>query len=184
MAYELISRLADVDGDGTGEDSGVGDFSTVSRLLQVTAAPGEHISINRMIVGFQGGTIANGAVYGSGSALTNGIMVYVTDANASVQYDLTDLSHPIKANGHWAHYCYDYAVYGSDLPTGDDFAAARWTFGKTGQLVELLPGWSFNVLLQDDFRTATTGLTVHQFLVQGFYQQPRIGDGATGQGHA
>ena len=178
MAYKLHLRLADTDGDGSGTKNAIGNYAGSPTVFKVQAQSGEHIIIQRLIMGMTGDSFANADEYGSGPALTVGIHLYVTDNRGVIQYYLTDEDHPVKSNGHWAHMCYDYTRFNTAFPNGDEYAAVRWTFGKSGKPVELLPGWSLNILLQDDFRTVTTGLKENHFNLQGHYLQPRIGSDA------
>ena len=175
MAYKLLSRNADTVGDGSGTKNAIGNYAGDPTPFMIRAQPGEHLIINRMIVGAEGNSFSNADLYGSGPELTVGISLYVTDDNGDILYYLTDEDTPIKQNGGWAHYCYDYARFGTAFPQGNDLGAVRWTFARTGQPVELLPGWSINVLLEDDMRTVTTGLVEHNFLMQGHFLVPKIG---------
>jgi hypothetical protein len=169
----IFSRFADVDGDGTGSIDGAVNASGTPVTLKVTAQPGEVITITRMIVSVVSATINNIDVYADAGALTNGVQVFVTDIDGTLVYNLTDPGHKIKTLGHWAHYCYDYQFW-AGLAGGDDHAAVRWTFAKSGEAVVLLPGWSLCVLLED----ALQALTTHQFMVQGHYEDDSLSGGA------
>ena len=172
MSIKIISRMADTGGDGTGEYQAIGDYDGDPTLFKFTAQPHEHIVLSRLIGSFKASALTNADVYGTaaGSALTNGIQMYVTDIDGTIMYYITDPRHPVKANADWAHYCYDYNQW-AGLGTGDDHGAWRWTFVKSGQPVELLPGWSLCVLLQDDFSSA---VTEHHFIIQGYNIWPRL----------
>ena len=181
MAYKLLSRLADTVGDGTGTKSATGDYDGDPTIFKIRAKPTEQIIIYRMLVHMEAASFANSDQYGSGPALANGIALYVADNDGVIQYYLTDPSHPVTANGEWAHQCYDYAHFDTQFGAGSEYAAVRWTFAKSGKPVELLPGWSICVLCEDDLTLGTRGLVEHQFMMQGYYEQPRIGDE---EGHA
>jgi hypothetical protein len=175
MPKSIISRFMDTTGDGTGTYTGVGDFSSTARTLRILAAPNERLSIARLIVGVEGDSFANSDLYGSGLALTNGILLWVADSEGTVKYNLIDPRNPVTKNGEWAHYCYDFQRFSTAFPQGNDLGAVRWTFAKSGVPVILNPGWSLNLLLQDDLTTGTTGLVEHHFLVQGYemtYREP------------
>jgi hypothetical protein len=177
MANYIVSRFADTVGDGSGLIQAVGTYAGSPTAFKLTAAPSQHITIERMLFSMRAGTINNNDVYGPAGVLTNGISVYVTDSLGNIVYYLTDPKEPIKRLAAWAHYCYDYDTW-AGLAAGEDNAAARWTFGKSGLPVELLPGWSVNVLCEDDL----DALTEHQFLFQGVYA---LGvKGSTDVGHA
>lgn len=181
MTYKLFYRLADTVGDGSGTKQALGNYASTPTEFKVTAGANEHIAITRMIVHMKAPDFANSDEYGSGPALTNGIHLYVTDVQGSILYRLTDISEPVQANGEWPQTCYDFENFDTKFGAGNEYAAARWTFAKSGQPAVLEPGWSINVLCQDDFRTVTTGLLTHSFKMQGHWLWPRIG---SDEGHA
>jgi hypothetical protein len=118
--------------------------------------------IHRMIVQIEDAASGfNADTYGGISALTNGILVQVRNPAGAVARDLTD-GVPIRANSHWARYCYDTDI--DAFGAGSDFFSVRWTFANSGSPLRLLPGWRFNVLLNDDLQ----GLLSHTFQIQGF----------------
>lgn len=183
MPHKLFFRLADTVGDGSGTKQALGDYSSDPTAFRVRAQPGEHLVIERMILELVCADFDDSGLYGTGPKLTNGIVLYVTDNDGTILYYLTDEDYPVSTNAEWAHQCFDFEIFDNRLPTGDEYAAARWTFAKTGKPVELLPGWSLNVLCQDDLRTVTTGLTEHGFNMHGWYIAPGL-RGATDVGHA
>jgi len=172
VAYKILGQFADTVGDGSGTINAIGDYDTTSELFMITAGVEEHIIVTRCITSFTAAAITKADVYGDGTALPNGIVMFVMDKNSAIQYYLTDQNAPIKTNTDWAQLCFDFAVF-TGFATGDDFLVARWTFEKSGKPVELLPGWSLAVLLQDDF--SILGLTEHNFFMHGYFERPRIG---------
>lgn len=178
MPKLIISRYADTVGDGTGTFQATGNYAGNPTEFKLRAKATEHLSIERMIVSLRDGTINNNDVYAGAGVLTNGISVYVTDNDGTLLYYLTDPDEPVKRLAEWAHYCYDYNTW-AGLAAGEDNAAARWTFAKSGTPVELLPGWSVNVLCEDSL----VALTEHKFLMQGHRLSPGL-RGSTDVGHA
>lgn len=174
----ILSRMADTVGDGSGTIFATGNYSGNPTQFKVTAQPDEQIFIERMIVGLEASDFSRSDFYGDTNALSVGITIYVTDDNGDIQYYLTDPDAPIKTNAQWAHYCYDYARFNTDKQSGTEAAAVRWTFAKSGVPVELLPGWSLCLLLQDNMGAT---LSDQHFLMQGYFEQPTIG---TEDGHA
>jgi hypothetical protein len=174
--YKLLLRKADTVGDGSGSKAANGNYAVTPRILKIRAQPDEVIEIQRLIFSIVDGTINNYDVYAGAGLLTNGVVMYVTDNLGNIQYNLTDPDDPITNIGEWGHNCFDALVKPSQT-SGQDHFVSRWTFARSGQPVQLLPGWSINVLLQDDF----TALTEHNFLFHGYYLQPGIGNAA---GHA
>lgn len=179
QVHKHLSHYADTNGDGTGNENATGDYSGAPTSFKRTAAPGEHLVIARLIISMTAAALNKADVYGNGvAALTNGIDVYITDANGAIVYYLTDEHQPIKNNTDWPQLCFDYQIF-TGFASGDDFACMRWSFDQAGVPVVLLPGWSFNILFQDDLSAAN--LTEHLFLLQGFYEVPHV---AEEEGHA
>lgn len=177
---KLLSRYADETGDGSGNYSANDDYDADPREFKVTAQPGEHIFVTRMIVSVEDtGTFDSGG-YGNGSVLAEGIEVYVKNPAGEIAYYLTmdgASPHPVKSNGEWSHYCFDIQLH--SFGSGNQHLAVRWTFahqtdvnirGERDAGVELLPGWSIVVLCQDSM----THLVDHHFLMQGWFSQPRL----------
>ena len=58
-SFDLILRFLDTNGNGTGDTSGVGDFSVNERELFIEPPPGEVFILNRLVVTVRdGGTQA------------------------------------------------------------------------------------------------------------------------------
>lgn len=177
MAFKLLSRFADETGDGTGNINATGNYAGDPTQFRLVAAPGEYFDIHRCIISVQSAAITNADVYADAGLLSVGISMYVSDHLGEIQYTLIDPQHPVTTIGHWAHYCYDLNIW-AGLAGGNDHAACRWSFNKFGPHgIELLPGWSFNILVEDDL----TDLVEHHILAQGHWHTPEIGNDA---GHA
>jgi hypothetical protein len=122
-----------------------------------------------VLFSMQDSTINSTDVFGGlGSALTNGIKIYVTDHLGAIQYYLVgeqgDLN--IKKNAGLYAVCYDVTIE-VGFASGLDSLHGRWTFAKHGAPVTLLPGWSLNLLAQDNF----TGLDRHVWVCEGIHRQ-------------
>jgi hypothetical protein len=165
VAGNIISRFLDTTGDGTGNKDAILDYSAVAlgaEQFMIAPAAGETFIISRMIVSYEDVKNWNSDLYGKAIALTNGIKVEV-HRDGAFWYGLTDPDFPVKSNGEWASFCYDFALFA--FGTGLDWASVRWTFTKSGSDVKLRGDRSERlvVTLNDDF----TDLTHHHFLVQG-----------------
>lgn len=123
-------------------------------------APESSIFLERMIISIIDFGAHDAALYGNGIILTNGIKVEVIEDDGSVHLDLLD-GETIKSNGDWHAVCYDYTYH--DIGTGDSIGTVRWTFGRTGEPLQLFEGEILRVTIQDDL----TGLSNHTFQVQG-----------------
>ena len=177
MALKLLSRFADETGDGTGNVNATGNYAGDPTPFRIVAQPGEVFDVHRLIVSVQSAAITNADVYADAGLLAVGISMYVTDADGTIQYNLIDPQHLVVSIAGWAHYCFDFNIW-AGLAGGDDHCASRWSFDKFGPHgAQLLPGWSLNVLCEDNM----AALTEHHFLMQGHWHIPQIG---TDVGHA
>lgn len=158
--------MLDTVGDGSGTKECIGDYSAAG-LGQtdfiIKPAAGEIFNIQRMMVSYSDAGNFSASGYGAGSALTNGIKVFVAN-DSGIKYWLTDEDHPIKTNAEWTVVCYDYSYL--SFGVGDNWGGARWTFAKAGKRLTLTgdSGDKLVVRLEDDHSV----LTQSHFLVQGF----------------
>ncbi len=127
-----------------------------------TAGPptGKIWYINRMILSITDTNI-NWQKFGGIAALTNGVDVdYDT---AGVNIDLLD-GEPIKINSDWVQFCYDTEV--NEGPGTLDVVRVRWTFGKSGTVLQLNNADSdlFRVTINDNLNA----LTEYHTMIQGY----------------
>lgn len=157
-----IFRLLDTTGDGTGTTEATGDYSSTPASFRISDTEGWGI-IHRMIVYIEDGGSFDSGRYGNGLQLTNGVRVYIRDADDEILAELT--SFPVTTNGEWQGQCHDYIH--SSYGTGNELASIRWTFSKSGQPAEVRfdQGEYLEVYLNDDF----SDLVKHRFTVQGHY---------------
>ena len=116
--YQYVSS----EGDGTGV---VDLIASAPADYTVTPGAGEKFTLKRMNVWQVDGTFNSAVVYGSGSALTNGISITVENAEGVI-VNYTPV--PIKTTYEWS------LLAGVDTTTsggaGADANLVRWTFGK------------------------------------------------------
>ena len=154
----LISDHLSLNGDVETFDSSV-DGSVTPQPFYIECPAGMTYLITRLLVAIQDGPTAIAAEgYGSGEALTNGIMISVTNATNTLK-NLSEVS--IKTNADWAHYAYDTDIL--DFGNGDDYLRVRWTFEKCGIAIVLSEGERLEALISDDL----SGIGGHFFVVQG-----------------
>lgn len=158
-AEDRLSRFLDTVGNGTGTTSAIGDYSTPTSFF-ITPPTGEIYVLERFLVQIRDALALSADDYGNLTALTNGIVVKVTDASGDV-VELTD-GMPIKSNADWAMHCYDSDP--DNYGNGDNFIHVRWTFSKAGYPISLTEGQSLVALMQDNL----TGLVQHTFKVEGY----------------
>jgi len=156
-----IYRFIDTVGDGSGDVSGVGDFSTTPRILFIAPPANQTFELHRMLVHIEDALSFDSGSYGNGITLTNGIKLKQT-VNGVVTFLTGVLS--VKRNPDWGMYCFDAgppSTYGS----GNEAMPVRWTFSKAGAPLSLngRTGDKFEVILNDDF----SGLVNHHFFVNG-----------------
>ena len=165
----IISRALDTVGDGSGTKNAVGNYSGGAEEFFIAPAAGEIFIIERMLVSYKAAKNWQSTLYGKDTPLTNGIKCDMQDASGTV-FTLIDPDLPILSNADWAAYCYDFTLF--SFGTGDDQAAIRWTFAKSGKSVRLdgAHGDKLAVTLEDDFSGSgsDSGLTDHHFVVQGY----------------
>jgi len=119
--------------------------------------------INRMLVYIEDTGTFDAEKYGNGLTLSNGIKVQIIDAEGNVDLDFLD-GFTITSNGEWKAMCHDYAHDAEGV--GDENASVRWTWGKSGKLVEMKAGMKVRVTIQDNL----AGLEKHWFQIQGYQE--------------
>lgn len=158
-------RFLDTVGDGSGTKSAIGNYAGGVQKFRLNPGVGEILHLTRLIVTVTDAGPLDADAYGKAIVLTNGIQIYKYEGSDKV-INLTD-NVPVKTNGHWASFCYDVSAL--EFGTGSDVLQVRWSFDKTGTLIQLADVQSeyFSVELHDDF----SGLVDHTFQVQGYKQR-------------
>lgn len=152
--YHVFEYL-DTNGDQTGDNNAVGDYSSSSADFFYQPGEGCVELITRMIVYMGGKDVGKGG-YGNGELLTNGITVQTENTVPEATMDLT-AGVPIRAEKHWKKVCYDLS------PVDEESRSARWTFAKSGLPLILSHEDRLVVTLHDDFRH----MDEHYFMIQG-----------------
>jgi hypothetical protein len=156
-----FTRFLDTNGDGTGTNDAVGDYSEVAQEFYIECPADESFFIARMIVAVGDTTVMQAQEYGNlGSALGVGVAIDYRD-DAGVVFQTLTNGFPIKTNAGWGQMCYDADV--KAWGAGNELLLVRWTFERHGHGVDLDPGHKFVVTLNDDFE----GLLSHTFAVEG-----------------
>ncbi len=160
QSRDIFSRILDTNGDGTGTKNAIGDYSSVATPFKITCPANSLVTVHRMLVLIRDTGAMAAEEYGAAAALANGIEIAVYDDTPAEVIDLTD-GVEITTNAGWGRLCYDVDV--KTWSTGDEILLVRYTFSKSGQPLNLAPGWSFRVILNDDH----TNLVEHYFTAQG-----------------
>ncbi len=166
-AQKIISRLLDVNGDGSGNGNANGNYSGSPVDFKIVPAAGEIFVIYRVIITIQDTGPFEADGYGAGpgaTPLTNGIIIDVQNAEGQI-YPLT--AGPVVENQMWFWHCFDAILY--EFPNLNGSMTMRWTFAKSGRPVVLHGdhGEYLRARMYDDL----TFLTGHYFLVQGYYEK-------------
>ena len=149
----LATRFMDTIGDGTGaiEMNVNGAVTPVDYMI--TCPLGETYELHQALITIQDSGSFLADVYGSITALTNGVRVITSRPTRSpVEQDIT-AQLPIKTNADWIAYMQDVMIY--DFAGGDRIMSCRFPFVAEGAALRLGPGDSLIVRIADDL----TGIT-------------------------
>lgn len=163
--FSHIFGYLDTNGDKTGTNNAVGDYSGTPGVFFIQPPPGAVWTIERLIVSIHG--MCGQAGYGGEDTLANGITMKTTDSEGEMILNLTN-GVPIKDEMAWGQLCYDVSYQGWErIPgqgqSGLTWVFARWTFGKSGLPIVLKDQQRLVVTLNDDLEH----LTEHRFQAQG-----------------
>ncbi len=163
--YEYFSLVLDTNGDSSGIDDAIGNYSDAGDGLTEFKRNrnGDTLEIHRLIIHYTDAKIDAG-FYGDAITLTNGIKVQIRDTDDNTIFDLTN-GLPIKTNANWGRVAYDTLISNFGSGAGDDGFSVRWTFSRAGTPIYLKNNLYFAVVLNDDF----TGLVTQSFTIQGRY---------------
>ena len=157
---DAIYRFLDTNGNGTGTQNAVGDYSVTPDEFYYQAD--HECSIFRLVIHIEDTTGFQAQDYGNiTSGLANGYSLETKDIGGTQTLDLCD-GQVIKTNAEIGRFCYDV-----DLKTwgaGNEVLQARWTFAKAGRPLHLQAGERLSITFNDDF----TGLIEHFFMIQGY----------------
>lgn len=168
MAYgpeDAFYRFLDTNGDGTGTQNAVGDYSVTPDEFYFQ--PTHDTDLYRLIIHIEDTTGFQAQDYGNiTSGLTNGYSLLVKDTAESTLLNLCD-GQPIQTNAEIGRYCYDVDV--KTWGAGNEVLQARWTFEKAGRPLYLSAGDRLSITFNDDL----TGLIEHYFMIQGYRHHDR-----------
>jgi hypothetical protein len=167
MKTTPLMRFLDLNGNGTGTNNAVGNYSTPDDFY-VEPPSNQDFLIKRLVIHIADANIIAGN-YGDLTALTNGVRLkFVLDG---VTY-WADGGVPIKTNAQWGSLCYDVDQKSWAASPTQESLLVRYTFAKfmidgvTGEDGVLLQGHrddKFVATMQDNL----TGLDIHRFMAQG-----------------
>lgn len=160
----IITHILDTNGDKTGAIEATGNYSVTPEIFYIQPPAGEIWQLTRMLFFVEDGAGFDPDTWGSGTALTNGIILRIQDDSGTI-FDFTEQD-PIKTSGHLGLYMYDTTLLDFGAGNTNEVLNARYTFAKSGATVRVIGDNNerLEVLLNDDF----TGLVSQHFMVQGF----------------
>ncbi len=165
-----VTQYLDTDGDGTGTNNAIGDYTTPDDFYMQPAA-GEDVLVARLIVHIADATIKAGD-YGALSALSNGVdLTVVLDGTT---FNL-DGGVAVTTNAGWGSLCFDVEQKSWSASPTQESLVIRYTFDKFFHDQARPASAKDGILLQghrDDKLVITlsdnlTGLAIHRFMAQG-----------------
>ncbi len=165
-----IDQLLDTQGDGKGTIEMVDD---TPKAFFIQPPVGEVYALNRMNIYIEEGTNNkfDASKYGATTALSNGIIVSVQDANGNL-LTLTPL--PVTKIGLWDLGA-GIDMFFTDFPSGtSDMAAIRWSFFKGAMPIYLIGDNEEKLVMnvQDNLGAGGAALVSHIVQLQGFKFRP------------
>lgn len=162
-----VWQFLDTNGDESGNTDMAADFSvTPGRYyFENPAALDADFHANRLVIQYSDAANQSTEEFGKlGVPLTNGIEISIRNAFDDALISKLTGALPIKANAHWARFCYDGRpdTYGAGT---DDYVSVRWTLSEVGKLVTLQPGQ----ILAFDLNDNLAGLSTFTANMQGHY---------------
>ena len=159
---EAIYRFLDTNGDGSGTQNAVGDYSGAAEEFYYQ--PPRNTELHRMVIHITDTAGISQAEYGNlGSALTNGYSLVVKDESGAQVNDLCD-GIPIKSNADFGRYCYDVELKSWTNTPANETVQVRWTFAKAGFPLYLPANYQLSITFNDNL----SGLIEHYFMLQGY----------------
>lgn len=156
---QSFTQLLSENGDGTGAVSITGNYSITPKTFSVTPHVTQKLIITELFVSMvdNGGLTFNG--YGSGAALTNGLL-YTVQSNGS-----TGIILPIKSNADLQLFATQYGIYNySAGADGMKLLFNLTSFGFNGGVIlDGNKGDFVKIVAQDDF----SFLERHEFGLNG-----------------
>jgi hypothetical protein len=144
------------------------EMATTADKYYMGPPAGEIWAISRMIMFIEDSGHGDTSDYGAGSALTNGVQLYITRGgpDGTTILDLMD-GGTVKTNGGWAALCFDLAITapGAGNP-GAIGIAIRYTFAKSGALVVLCGHRDEKIVM--NIQDSLTGLVTQTAFIQGY----------------
>lgn len=157
LLYKHLRNIA-----GSRELNVNGDGAAV--VFGYTAPGNTHVAVERLLLKMTDAAMTM-AKFGGLAALSTGLAVCVTDPAGTVVLDFTD-GHNVRLNDDW------HSLGGTDVVTidkpgsGDDFLAVRWTLAKCGTPLWLPPGYTFQLVVNDDLTEISS---FHAFIQGNIY---------------
>lgn len=170
MGYGIpIYQFLDTNGDGTGTDTVIADYSGAAEEFYIQPPAGMIYVINRAIPHIEYGpsTSQDWEKFGASAALTNGVVLEKRTSADVVASTLTG-STPVKTFSGWTHFCYDAAFATDKSSSVVQTFRARWTFGKSGQPIILTNEEKLVARVNDNFSGTGVNVTDFRINVQGF----------------
>jgi len=158
--WSLILKYLDTNGDGSGVNNAVGDYSSSPVDFFIQPPKDSVFGIGSLLISMEGDGLFRACDYGAIPALANGVTIQRTSKNGIVLKDLTD-GVPIKCNGQWVSVAFDRNVT-EDPPGTGNWQTICWKLGDKLPLIlahEERLAFTFN----DDF----TGLDSHRIRACG-----------------
>ena len=157
LDLDHLSRFLDTNGDGTGVKDASVDHSGAAEEYKIEPAATKIYYIAKLVVSVTDGGTWTAAVFGGGTALTNGVIIKTIDADGPT--DLVDFTDnvPIKTNGQWYDNVNDVVQH--QIGAGDEQLIAVIDFVRDYGGYLRLDGADNEFLaavLNDDFSTLTS----------------------------
>ena len=161
FSNELLNRILDTDGDGTGSTNQAVDGSVTPVTFKVAPAAGETILISRVMFYIEDTGNFDADEWGNGITLTNGVQMKRKKNGVTTSFGAA-----CKTTGDLAGMMYDINHFAFGI--GNEIVCGRLTFTKFGQFMRLSgnAGDEFQIVIQDDL----TGLVNQRVTAQGYYK--------------
>jgi len=160
LPKQLINRILDTNGDGTGSTNQAVDGSVTPVTFKLAPAAGEVILVSRIMFYIEDTGNFDADEWGNGITLANGVQI-----NQKTKGTTSNFGAACKTTGDLAGMMYDINHFAFGI--GNEIVCGRLTFTKFGEPMRLDGDFDdeLQIVIQDDL----TGLVNQRVTAQGHY---------------